>query len=372
MYRQGLGNEVEGLRQAWASAIQSIPTFPHLSRAAKGGRKGKTVVKLEPLDLEMKGPIGDQINRIDTTSRRGSISTLVQAAMAADTTHITPSPQYTMPQQQPQYASHGYQQPSANQYMRAPPSLDLSKPNPNHGNSSSSQMVPRVSTVYPGSMETLRQPPSPSRYVHRALTIPTSARPTWQMHDGRTQHPNLPPPEPEDRKRKRSLSGPTLHSGNHQSLPPIFAYSAPSSSQVDQSRSMLNHGDPPPASLPVPAPRPTSSHQVGQPIQPGRNTLAPFRLPAIASSRPATPLNQVQSGTATMINPSPQHIKISDLLVDKPRASEVDRHVAVAMEGTPKSFSWPIPSARSNGAMPISDLLMDDSRQSHAGQSKTQ
>jgi hypothetical protein len=73
-----------------------------------------------------------------------------------------------------------------------------------------------------------------------------------------------------------------------------------------------------------------------------------------------------------MINPSPQHIKISDLLVDKPRASEVDRHVAVAMEGTPKSFSWPIPSARSNGAMPISDLLMDDSRQSHAGQSKTQ
>lgn len=355
MIRQGLGDEVERLRQAWASAIQPIPQFPHSSsKQNKGTKKGKAVVKLEPLDLEMNGPLGDQVSRIDT-SRRGSLSTLVQAAIAVDSTRVTPAPGYSMkPQinQQVPYAGYGYQQPTSGQYMRGPPPTAVTHP------SSSSTVPSKVSTVYPGSMEALRQPPSPSRYVHRARTIPTSARPTWQMNESRPQHPNLPPPEPEDRKRKRSLSGPTLHSGTFQSLPPVFAYSAPSSGQVDQSRSMMHQGEPPQASLP-PATRPTSSHQVGQSVPSTWSTLAPFRLPAI-SVQPGTPLSQVQRISSSIINPSPQHIKISDLLVNKAGSSGEDRYAPIAMEGTPKSYSWPLPAARSvNGAMPISDLLMD-------------
>jgi hypothetical protein len=358
LIRLGLGDEVEGLRQAWASAIQPIPQFPHSSsKQNKGNKKGKAVVKLEPLDLEMNGPLGDQVSRIDT-SRRGSLSTLVQAAIAVDSTRVTPSPGYSMkPQinQQASYAGYGYQQHSANQYMRGPPPTHATVPHP----SNSSATTSKVSTVYPGSMEALRQPPSPSRYVHRARTIPTSARPTWQMNESRPQHPNLPPPEPEDRKRKRSLSGPTLHSGTFQSLPPIFAYSAPSSGQVDQSRSMMNQGEPPQASLPS-ATRPTSSHQVGQSAPSSWNTLAPFRLPAMGA-RPITPSNQVQPISSSIIKPSPQHIKISDLLVEKPGGSGEDRYEPIAMEGTPKSYSWPLPAARSsNGAMPISDLLMNN------------
>jgi len=238
--------------------------------------------------------------------------------------------------------------------MRGPPPTD---PNVTHP-INSSVGASRVSTVYPGSMEALRQPPSPSRYAYRARTIPTSARPNWQMNESRPQHPNLPPPEPEDRKRKRSLSGPTLHSGTFQSLPPVFAYSAPSSGQVDQSRSMRSQGEPPQASLP-PATRPTSSHQVGQSAPSAWNTFAPFRLPPI-TAQPSTPSSQIQPISSSIPNPSPQHIKISDLLVDKPGGSGEDRYAPIAMEGTPKSYSWPLPAARAaNGAMPISDLLMN-------------
>lgn len=307
----------------------------------------------------MRGPLGDQLSRIDTTSRRGSISTLVQAAIAADTTHITPTTGYSMNQpanNQVIYSGHGHHQLSANQYMRAPTQSDLSVTHSSH--IPPAHNMPRVSTVYPGSLEALRQPPSPSRYVHRARTIPTSARPTWPTQETRVHHPNLPPPEPEDRKRKRSLSGPTLHTGTYQPIPPMFSYSAPSSGQVDQSRSMMSHGEPPSASLPGPATRPTSSHQVGQSRPSSWNTLAPFRLPAMSSSRPSTP--SVSMPIASPIdNPSPQHIKISDLLEDRAGDNQEYRQVPAAMEGTPKSHSWPVPAARGvNVAMPISDLLM--------------
>jgi len=312
---------------------------------------------MEPLDLAVAGPLGEQVSRIDT-SRRGSLSTLVQAAIAVDSTRVSPSPGYSMKppiNQQVTYAGHGYQQPPTNQYMRGQVPTDSTNTHP----SSSSTATPRVSTIYSGSMEALRQPLSPSRYPYRSRTIPTSARSTWQTNDSRPQHPNLPPPEPEDRKRKRSLSGPTLHTGTFQSLPPIFAHSAPSSGQIEQSRSMMAQGEPSHALLP-PATRPTSSHQVGRsaPSTWNTNTLAPFRLPAM-NTQPITPSNQYQPIHSSIVQSSPQHMKISDLLMDKPGGSVEDRHVPIPIEGTPKSHSWPLPAGRAaNGAMPISDLLM--------------
>jgi len=77
------------------------------------------------------------------------------------------------------------------------------------------------------------------------------------------------------------------------------------------------------------------------------------------NTRPITPSNQYKPIHSSIVQSSPQHIKISDLLMDKPGAGVEDRHVPVPMEGTPKSHSWPLPAGRAaNGAMPISDLLM--------------
>ena len=367
LYRHGLGDEVAGLRQAWASSIQPVPEFPLSSgRAIKGSRKGKTVVKTEPLELTVSGPLGDQISQLDGSSRRGSISTLVQAAMVADSTHHHPPPQVP-------YPNHAYQQHSPDRHMRAPPpsNLTLSHPSNQHH-----QSKPRVPIIYPGSMEALRQPPSPSRYVHRAHTIPTSARPTWANHDSTTHHPNLPPPEPEDRKRKRSLSGPTLHSSHYPLLPPIASSSAPSSGQVVQSRSLMNQMDPPMATLPGsasrPGSRPSSSHHPVQSTPSAWNTLAPIRLDPSHSTRPSTPSSIVHPFTTSISNPSPQHMKISDLLVDGSEA-QGGSSAPLVHGNQQKSSSWPIPQAHSTKtAMPIRDLLdgISVSRQPMSGLSR--
>jgi hypothetical protein len=365
LFRHGLGDEVEGLKRAWDSSIQPVPEFPHGSgRVIKGSRKGKPIVKTEPLELTVSGPLGNQISQMDGSSRRGSISTLVQAAMVSDSTYVHPPPQVP-------YSNHGYQHHPPDRYMRAPPppSLPLSRP----GNQPH-QSQPRVPIIYPGSMEALRQPPSPSRYVHRSRTIPTSARPTWSRNDSSSHHPNLPPPESEDRKRKRSLSGPTLHSSNYPSLPPIGSSSAPNSGQVIQSQFMLNQLEPPMASLPGsasrPVSRPTSSHQPSHSIPTAWNTLAPIRRDAAIASRPNTPSSLVHPFPISISNPSPQHMKISDLLMDGGEGHGQGGSDPLLSSVQQKSSSWPMPQVPSvKAAMPIKDLLTTGS-ETRTGPSK--
>jgi hypothetical protein len=287
--------------------------------------------------------------------------------MVADSSHIHPPPQVPFP-------NHGYQHHPPDRYIRAPqlPAPPLSHPgNPLH------KSQPRVPISYPGSMEALRQPPSPSRYVHRSRTIPTSARPTWSRNDSSSHHPNLPPPESEDRKRKRSLSGPTLHSNSYPSLPPIGSSSAPNSGQVIQSQFMLNQLEPPMASLPGsasrPVSRPTSSHQPSPSIPTAWNTLAPIRRDAVITSRPNTPSTLVHPFSTTVSNPSPQHMKISDLLMDGSQSQGQGGSDSLSTSVQQKSSSWPMPQVPSvKAAMPIKDLLTtgSESRMPITGPSK--
>jgi hypothetical protein len=160
----------------------------------------------------------------------------------------------------------------------------------------------------------------------------------------------------------------------------MFSYSAPNSGQVNQPLPMLSQGVPALASLPGLASRsmtrPSSSHSVGQSaLTPSAwNTLAPFRLQPTSSSRPSTPSSQQsqpQPFSTLINNPSPGHMRISDLLAEKSERTSMDRQLPIPIETQQKSLSWPLPQGHSiKSAMPLSDLLSDDSASSQGAPSK--
>jgi hypothetical protein len=323
---------------------------------------------------------------VDNSARRGSLSTLVQAAMASDLTRTPPTPSYnnnpslssagpvihstyshrTLPNQQTKVHLNQYQQPQPRSRY-----LDQNKDHDHTQNQTpNQQQQPSYSkpmTVYPGSLQALSNPPSLPRHPYRSRTIPTSRSGSGHTNTS-TSAPSAPntstsgfgihnnnhlyPEDPSDRKRKRSLSGPTLHSSRMSNeLPPILpmSFSAPSSGMIPQSF-LFSHTVPPLPLGPPPMstsmsvlgagsqsrpssshqsqtmlPRPTSSHlgqnenqnQALAPIT-AWNTLAPFRPQTAPSSRPHTP-STIPFVVDTLpprprIETSPQHMSIANLI----------------------------------------------------------